>query len=82
MADTDNSEQDELIADRSSGEIRMAAFSAEESLDKLESIIKHLGIDRRSSMPQDKNCLEYRLRDAHASLQGATNELKEKGNIE
>ena len=68
---------DELIEDNSIGEIQTASISAGQALSELESAMRELGIDRRSSMPQDVNCLEYRLRDAHASLQGAEDELRE-----
>ena len=68
---------DELIEDNSIGEIQTASISVGQALTELESAMRELGIDRRSSMPQDKNCLEYRLRDAHANLEGAENELRE-----
>ena len=68
---------DELVNENSTGTVQSASIDVGASLSQLESAMKQLGIDRRSSMPQDVNSLEYRLRDAHANLQGAKNELEE-----
>lgn len=67
---------DELIADMSVGMVQNTSITAEEALEQLERLMSQLDIDRRTSMPNDPNSLEYRLRDAHANLQGVERELK------
>lgn len=72
---------DPLLEDISIGRIQTSAIDVENALESLEAAMSNLDIDRRASMPQDKNSLEYRLRDAHANLQGAKNELQDEGNL-
>lgn len=70
---------DELVEENGGGVVQTAAISAEDSVDALEAAMSILGIDRRSAMPDDEECLEYRLRDAHDQLTSAAIELNEEG---
>ncbi|AGM11994.1 hypothetical protein DNAM5_136 [Haloarcula californiae tailed virus 1] len=69
------SEDDEMIQENSVGEIQTATIDLADAVEEVEQALDTLGVDRRTSMPQDQNCLEYRIRDAHALLTGAKNQL-------
>lgn len=66
---------DQLVEENSAGTIQTATVDLADAVDEVEQALDSLDVDRRTSMPQDEDSLEYRIRDAHALLTDAKDQL-------
>jgi hypothetical protein len=65
---------DPLFEDTSIGVLEVEQYSLEDTLESLEATMKNLGIDRRSSMPDDG--AEADLRKAYNHMNDAKDAMK------
>jgi len=76
------SDNDPLIEESGYGSIETAALDVDNSEKQIQAALKQLGVDRRSSMPDDEECLEYRLRSALDEINDVKEELADEVNYD
>lgn len=76
------SDEDPLIEQSAYGSIETATIDVDNAEKQIQAALKQLGVDRRSSMPDDEDCLEYRLRSALDEINDVKEELSEEVNYD